>query len=226
MNNLRFRCLVIDHDDTSVNSTPSIHYPAFLEAMKMMRPGYEGISLEDYFIKNFDPGFGDFLKKELGFSDREMLEEFKVWRSFTERMTPEFFPGFLEMLEEFKISGGYVAVVSHSEKEIIERDYTRNTSFKPDIVFGWDHDHEKRKPHPYPVKEIMKYFGLKKEDVLVLDDLKTGLIMARKAGVKFAAAGWAYDIKYIRDFMKAESDYYFYSINELADFLFYKWISR
>ena len=31
---LRYRCLVLDHDDTAVMSTPLIHYPAHVKAMK------------------------------------------------------------------------------------------------------------------------------------------------------------------------------------------------
>ena len=54
---MRYKCLVLDHDDTVVDSTASIHYPAFLEALKVLRPGCETISLEDYFRENFDPGF-------------------------------------------------------------------------------------------------------------------------------------------------------------------------
>ena len=29
---MKYKCLVLDHDDTVVDSTASIHYPAFLEA--------------------------------------------------------------------------------------------------------------------------------------------------------------------------------------------------
>ena len=34
-------CLVLDHDDTVVASTPTIHYPAFLDAMEEHAPGSE-----------------------------------------------------------------------------------------------------------------------------------------------------------------------------------------
>ena len=34
-----FKCLILDHDDTAVASTPAIHYPAHLEAMRVLRPG-------------------------------------------------------------------------------------------------------------------------------------------------------------------------------------------
>ena len=53
---MRFPCLVLDLDDTVVDSTASIHYPAFRAYMEKKRPG-RTYTLETYFQKNFDPGF-------------------------------------------------------------------------------------------------------------------------------------------------------------------------
>ena len=36
---LKYQCLVLDHDDTVTDSTAVIHYPAYLDAMRQMRPG-------------------------------------------------------------------------------------------------------------------------------------------------------------------------------------------
>ena len=35
---LRYPCLVLDHDDTVVQSTPTIHYPAFMATLNELRP--------------------------------------------------------------------------------------------------------------------------------------------------------------------------------------------
>ena len=35
---MRYKCLVLDHDDTVVNSTATIHYPCFCEFLKEVRP--------------------------------------------------------------------------------------------------------------------------------------------------------------------------------------------
>jgi hypothetical protein len=32
---MRYPCLVLDHDDTLVRSTPEIHYPSFVEALRV-----------------------------------------------------------------------------------------------------------------------------------------------------------------------------------------------
>jgi phosphoglycolate phosphatase/pyrophosphatase PpaX len=53
-----------------------------------------------------------------------------------------------------------------------------------------------------------------------VDDLKPGYDMARGAGVDFAAAGWAYDVKEIREFMKQNCDFYLEKIEDLRSLLF------
>jgi hypothetical protein len=35
---LTYRCILIDHDDTAVDSTALVHYPAHLEALRELRP--------------------------------------------------------------------------------------------------------------------------------------------------------------------------------------------
>ena len=52
---LRVPCLVLDHDDTTVNSTATVHYPCFVEYMQKYFPNVH-LTLEEYFNANFDPG--------------------------------------------------------------------------------------------------------------------------------------------------------------------------
>ena len=52
---LRVRCLVLDHDDTVVKSTPEINFPAFLRSLKDLRG--TTMSYEQFVEYNFDPGF-------------------------------------------------------------------------------------------------------------------------------------------------------------------------
>ena len=65
---LNYPCLVLDHDDTVMDSTTHIHYPAFLRSLAELRPSYT-LSLEDYFRVNFDPGFGAFVTDVLHFTE-------------------------------------------------------------------------------------------------------------------------------------------------------------
>ena len=128
---------------------------------------------------------------------------------------PSAFPGICEILRRHKDAGGYIAVVSHSMRGSIERDYRENDLPEPDIIFGWEQPPEQRKPNTWPLEQIMERFGLEPQELLVVDDLKPGYDMARAAGVPFAAAGWANDIPEIEQFMRKNCDFYCKTVADL-----------
>ena len=211
---MRFRCLVMDHDDTTVNSTATIHFPSFLAYLKLVRPE-ASYTLEDYFRKNFDPGIMALFTGELGFSEQELEGEFRFWQDWVRTRVPCAYPGIREILQRHKDAGGYIAVVSHSMRESIERDYRENDLPEPDIIFGWEQPPEQRKPNTWPLEQIMERFGLEPQELLVVDDLKPGYDMARAAGVPFAAAGWANNIPEIEQFMRKNCDFYCKTVADL-----------
>lgn len=53
---LKVKCLILDHDDTVVKSTPEINFPAFLQSLKELRNGMT-MSYEQFVEYNFNPGF-------------------------------------------------------------------------------------------------------------------------------------------------------------------------
>ena len=216
---MRYRCLVLDHDDTVVNSTATIHYPAFVNFMKTARPQIK-ISLEEYFALNFDPGVVGLFRDICGLSEDEMQQEVQSWQAYVQTRIPKAYDGIREILERFRREGGLICVDSHSFSHYIQRDYAHNHLPEPDLIFGWDLEPEKRKPSPYTIYEIEKRFGLKRDDLLIVDDLKPGYDMARAAGVAIAGVGWANDVPQIQSFMKENCDFYFKEVSELYDFLF------
>lgn len=215
--NLRYNCLIIDHDDTVVDSSASVHYPAYLEMMRQLRPDIEPVDLNGWFLKNFHPGILSYLTEELRLTSEEMNVEYAVWRSYSQSRKPHFYPGILDMLADYSSRGGKIAVVSHSERDIIERDYgeTGGGVVTPDIVFGWEMDEGRRKPDPWPVLEVMRRLSLNREEVLVVDDLKPAVLMARRAGVDMAGVGWAHRIPVIVEYMKSNCDYYCPTVDDL-----------
>ena len=202
MNALKYQCLVLDHDDTVVDSTAHVHHPAFLVALAELRPGVT-ISLEDYFRVNFHPGFVEYLRRDLGFSPAEMEREVEIWKDYVRSHVPAVYPGMARIIRRQKQAGGLVCVVSHSFDYNIRRDYAANGLPLPDAVYGWELPPERRKPDPWALEQIMERFGLRPEELLVVDDLKPGYDMARAVGVPFAAACWANEIPEIRDFLSA-----------------------
>ncbi len=217
---MKYKCLVLDHDDTVVSSTKEIHYPAFLEALRIMRPGAKTISSDDYFRYNFDPGFIEFMERDYDFTEEEFKAEEEIWKNYVSTRIPSVYPGMKEIIERQKAEGGYVCVVSHSFNFNILRDYKANSLPEPDMVFGWEVPREERKPSPVSLQKIAQKFGLQPSDILVVDDAKPGYDMARAFGADFAAAGWCHDVPEIRDFMKKNSDIWFGDVDALSKYLF------
>ena len=216
---LKYPCLVLDHDDTTVNSTATVHYPCFVEYMEKYFPDVH-LTLEEYFRYNFEPGVIDLFTKICGMTWEQMMDEENYWKEYVKHHVPAAYPGIKEILEEQKKRGGKICVVSHSFADYIRRDYRLNGLPEPDLIFGWEQPPEQRKPSVYPLEQIMKTFRMKPEELLVVDDLKPGYDMARAAGVPFAAAGWANDIPEIERFMRENCGLYFKKVVEFGNFLY------
>ena len=52
----RYRVLALDHDDTTVRSTPEINWPAFVDTLEHLRPDVK-YTYEEFFGLCFEPGF-------------------------------------------------------------------------------------------------------------------------------------------------------------------------
>jgi len=218
---MKYQCIILDHDDTTVDSSASIHFPAHLEVMKKLRPGYPVINLDTWFEMNFHPGIMVYLTEKIGLNEKEMEEEFLIWQEFNADRNPPFYPGLPELLKEFKDKGGIIAVASHSTEEHIRRHYEIGAAeIMPEFIFGWDHNPEKRKPSPWPVLQILEQTHLEPEKILVVDDLKPGVQMARAAGVSVFAAGWGHSVPSIRKAMTDLCDLWLPDIEALRAQLF------
>ena len=215
---MKYKCLVFDHDDTTVNSTATIHHPCFQLFLDQYRPG-RICNLEEYFLKNFDPGFLPMCREEYAMTDAELEAEGLFWREYVKGHIPAVYPGIKEIMERHRAEGGLICVVSHSHEDNILRDYEHNGLPVPDAVYGWGRPANERKPHPFPLQDIMSRFGLEPSELLMIDDLKPGYDMAMACGVDFAAAGWANDIAPIEAFMRRNSRLYFKTVDQLKEFL-------
>lgn len=214
----KYRCLVFDHDDTTVNSTATIHYPCFMAFAEKYHLDLE-FSLEDYVRYNFEPGLFRFYREICGMSDATAELEYRFWTDYTKTHRAVAFPGIREIMEAHRAAGGILAVVSYSWASNILLDYAYNGLPEPDAVFGFEQPREELKPSPLPLKKIMEQYSLQPEEMLVIDDLKPGLMMARAAGVSFAAAAWCFDIPANTEYMKANADYFCRTPAELAEIL-------
>lgn len=216
---MRPRCLALDHDDTVVQSSSEIHYPSFLEAMRILRPERAGMGFEEFISYSCAPGMHAFLTEVLALDAQEMRVEQEIWRKYTLSHIPDAYDGFAALLARFRAQGGYICVISHSEREIIERHYRELFGFLPDLIFGWEQPEHRRKPNPYPLEETMRVFELRPEEILLVDDLTPGLAMAAACGVPSAYAGWSHTAPAVGARVRPHATYAFDTVAELAAFL-------
>ena len=217
---LRFPCLVLDHDDTVVQSEQMINFPYFEYILGQFRPGAT-VTLQEYTTGCYHYGFADMCRKWYGFSDAELKEEFEGWKAYIREHIPDPYPGIAAIIRRQLELGGKIFVVSHSCEENIRRDYTAHFGVLPQEIYGWDLPEHLRKPSTYPLEQIMQHYGFRPEEILVVDDMKPAYEMASKAGVPIAFAAWGRkDCPELTEQMKSICDYSFDSPQELEKFLF------
>ena len=217
---LKFKCLVLDHDDTVVQSEATINYPYFCYILDQFRPGTT-ITLKEYTEGCYHQGFVEMCRHNYGFTDEELAEEYRGWKAYIKEHIPAPFPGISEIIQRQKASGGLVCVVSHSTKETITRDYLAHFGILPDDIYGWDLPEHQRKPDPYPLMDIMKKYNLSPADLLVVDDMKPAWEMASKVQVPMAFAGWGrQNYPEITKEMTSLCNYAFGKTEQLYQFLY------
>lgn len=217
---LKFPCLVLDHDETVVQSEQNMGYPFFCDILKEIRPGVN-ISLADYVYDCYHIGFVEMCRKRFAFTDAELQAEHQQWDAYIRNHVPDPYPGIERIIRRQKELGGLVCVVSHSHRDTILRDYEVHFGITPDAVYGFEYPAQLRKPAPYPLLDIMEKFGLQPKDLLLVDDAKLACQMAEPVGVQVAFPAWSkVECPEISREMTALCAYAFQTPGELEQFLF------
>ena len=216
---LKYPCLILDHDDTVVQSEATVNYPFFVEFLKEYRPDMT-ITEHEYISGCFEPGYIPMCRQRFDFTDEELEIEYKAWKEHIKTTIPAPYPGIGDLLRRYQAAGGIIVVSSQSAQENILRDYRVHFGLEPDEIFGWDLDPEHRKPSPYAIHQTMEKYGLESSQLLVVDDMKPAVEMARTGGVKIAFAGWGRkEFPTICTEMEKLCDFSFYSTEALEMFL-------
>lgn len=217
---LKYPCLVLDHDDTVVQSETTVNYPCFCLALEHFRPG-EIITIAEYTRGCYHPGFVEMCRQKYHFTEEELQEEYLGWKEYVRDHIPAPYPGIAQIIQRHKAAGGKLFVVSHSSSENISRDYMTHFGILPDGIYGCDLPEEQCKPNPYPLEHIMQTYGFTKEQMLVVDDLKAAWQMCSAVGVPIAFAAWSKaDVPEIIAEMSRLCDFTFRTTAELEEFLF------
>lgn len=217
---LKFPCIVLDHDDTVVQSEATVNFPCFCRFLEQYRPGTT-ITLSEYLSLCSKMTFIDMCRIRFSMTDEELEAEYHYWKAYAREHIPAPFPGMRELLHAYRQAGGLICVSSMSAEENIRRDYRTHYGLEPDRIFGWDMPEEKRKPNPYALEQIIAEYRLRPDRLLVVDDMKFAVAMARSAGCPIAFAGWGRkEFPAICAEMEKLCDYSFYSTESLQKFLF------
>ena len=217
---LKYKCLVLDHDDTVVQSMKTLSYPFWCLELAQFRPSVT-MSLEDYILECHRVGFADMCRERFHFTEEELKTEHKQWMEYILQNIPDPYPGIDRIIRRQKEEGGLICVVSHSHADNILRDYRTHFAAEPDAIYGWDYPEALRKPNPFPLLDIMKRFDLKKEEMLVVDDMKLAWKMANPLGVDIAFAAWGkQEFPELSEEMRSLCNFTFEKAGELEKFLF------
>ena len=217
---LKYPCLVLDHDETVVQSEKTIGYPCFCQTLARLRPGLR-ITVEDYVRGCHDLGFVDMCRKTYGFTEAELQEEYRDWQEYIKVHVPAPFPGIERIIRRQKEEGGILCVVSHSGAGNITRDYEHHFGILPDAIYGCDLPEDRQKPNPYPLLDIMERYRLAPCDLLVVDDMKLAWKMAHPLNVPVAFAAWGKaDFPELAEEMRQLCDLTFETVKAFEDYLF------
>lgn len=217
---LKYKCLVLDHDDTVVQTERYIGYPYFRDYIAQIRPGQD-LRFQDYVRDCSNMVFADMCRQRWNMTQEECDQEYRGWKEYYRNNPHPIFPGIDRIIHRQKALGGLVCVVSLSPAQDILQDYAQHFGIVPDAVYDHDMPPHMRKPNPYPLEDIMGRFHLKPEEILVVDDMKLAWMMAHPLNVDVAYAAWSKtDFPELTTEMRQICDYAFDSTENLEKFLF------
>jgi len=217
---MKYKCLVLDHDDTLVQTERYVGYPYFRDYLRRIRPGTE-LTFRQYLRDCCNTEFVQMCQQRWGMTQEECDEEYRGWKEYYTTHPHVLYPGMDRIVRRQKEAGGLVCVASLSLEENILTDYRSLCGVMPDAVYDNDLPGHQRKPSGFPLEDIMRRFGLRREEILVVDDMMVGWEMARAAGVDTAFAAWGKkEYPELCREMEDLCEYTFYTPEELEEFLF------
>lgn len=217
---LKYKCLVLDHDDTVVMSEETVHYPCFCAFLRQYRPGV-AYSFSEYLQDCNSMPFVQMCRERFSMSEEEMHQEYLFWKQYIRTHIPQPFAGMDAFLHRYRECGGTICVVSMSEQDHILRDYRLHFQMEPDAVFGYELPADKRKPSTYALEQIQERFGFSAKEMLVVDDMRLACEMAQSFGSPIAFAGWGRQgFDNICNQMRSLCDFSFLSLEDFSNFIF------
>ena len=185
------KVLFIDHDDTVVNSQATIHYPAFVQAIEIMRPNQTILDFQQYIKLTATIGFERILAEIYHFTPQEIKTEYELWQQINRSIIPPAFANVGQILQRFIANGNYLVVYSANTKANISRDYDHHFKFQPHTIIAHAHDSPYQKPARTPLLLWMHQHQITPLNAIILDDSPMMIETARRCNCTFLAANWS-----------------------------------
>jgi len=171
---------------------------------------------DEEIIGLFGPTEGQIIKKLFGEIHREVSDDYYKFYGDNHSMA-DIYPGLKEILVELKNRNYPVGIFTGKGRDSSMITLTKLGVDKYfDLIVTGD-DVENAKPSPEGILKFVNKFKLEPERILMIGDSVSDVKAARDAGVKIASALW--DSYGIEEVKTLNSDYYFYSVEELNKFL-------
>ena len=95
---MTYPCLVLDHDTPWSTPPRRCTIPALPSTRRSFFPKAKRYTLEEYVLKNFDPGVYDFFHGEVGMTEEDMKHEQAYWHEYVQHHVPQVYDGMRDIL--------------------------------------------------------------------------------------------------------------------------------
>ena len=171
------RCLVLDHDDTVVDSSPVIHYAAHVESLRAA-PGMAPVDLDGWFLRTSTPASG--ATGGAGAERRRDDDRVRDLAALRGVDRSALLPGHPSRPCTTSAPRGTIVVVSHSESGVIRSALRKGKRRRGDPT-RCTAGIRARASQARPCRSTTCVAPASTRTVLVLDDLKPGVWRAPRA---------------------------------------------
>ena len=102
---LKYKCLVLDHDDTVVQTERHLGFPYFKKYLDKIRPG-NSLTFEEYVRDCSSMVFADMCKARWNMTDEECINEYAGWCAYYSSNPHPICPGIERIIRRQKEEGG------------------------------------------------------------------------------------------------------------------------
>ncbi|MGY3777242.1 pyrophosphatase PpaX [Isobaculum melis] len=210
---MKIDTILFDFDGTVANTNQLITQ-SHLAVLNQYYPG-------QYTEKDVIPFNGPSLEETYGTLNpaqkEEMIATFREYNLENHDQLIDHFPGVLEGLEQLKLAGFKLVIVSMKLSQIVKKGMEQlNMTHLFDGVVGKEMT-TKHKPHPEPLRLAAELVGSQLENCIMVGDSPQDIMAGKNAEIPAVLVGWCEkDVSVMKQY---QPDLVIDSMNDLIDFV-------